>query len=288
MKQFKEFILEKRKYAVTRPGIASEWWYASRGAIPLAPSVLQDLERDITAYHVTDLKGLVSLAKGENKRRDISAFTKGSSDLAGGVNTAGGVLVKLKGKTSIIFDNDAYSALDRNGHRWIERLNTFKNTDKIFQTPMLKSIQSTYKKELEKTFLDNPGTEHKSSLEKLVKVGIYDEWYVVTKMVEGFSGKEKGMFIAFYMRESKKILGNKSTISSFVNLMTELLPGTDPYNEVLIHQYKIVNIYHYQTREYSNNEEDPTLDEVKEVSKSIGFRGKIVTKPAGFIAGIKP
>jgi hypothetical protein len=147
---------------------------------------------------------------------------------------------------------------------------------------MLKSIQSTYKKELEKTFLDNPGTEHKSSLEKMVKVGIYDEWYVVTKMVEGFSGTEKSKFIAFYMRESKKILGNKSTISSFVNLMTELLPGTDPYNEVLIHQYKIVNIYHYQT------EKGPTLDEVKETSKSIGFRGKIVTKPDNFIAGITP
>jgi len=101
-------------------------------------------------------------------------------------------------------------------------------------------------------------------------------------MVEGFSGKEKGMFIAFYMRESKKILGNKSTISSFVNLMTELLPGTDPYNEVLIHQYKIVNIYHYQT------EKGPTLGEVKETSKSIGFSGKIVTKPDNFIAGITP
>ena len=73
MKPFKEFIAEKRKYALKNH--TSEWFLASNGGIPLQPAVLQDLERDIKAYHVTDIKRLLRLKKLEGKRKDISAFT---------------------------------------------------------------------------------------------------------------------------------------------------------------------------------------------------------------------
>ena len=69
MKTFKDFIYEKRNYLF--PESSKEWQHASLGFIPLHSYILKELERDITAYHVTDLKGLVKLKKYENKGKNV-------------------------------------------------------------------------------------------------------------------------------------------------------------------------------------------------------------------------
>ena len=166
MKPFKEFIAEKRKYALKNH--TSEWFLASNGGIPLQPAVLQDLERDIKAYHVTDIKGLLRLKKLEGKRKDISAFTQGSTTISqDGIGTMGGVLTKLEGKTSIVFQKDAFTALDRNGNRWVDRINeeepsVTKKLERIFAKDMLTAVKKGFKKELEQTAKDFPDTDRKS------------------------------------------------------------------------------------------------------------------------------
>jgi hypothetical protein len=283
MKSFKDFILEKRNYLF--PESSKEWVHASLGFIPLHSYILKELERDITAYHVTDLKGLVKLKKYENKGKNVSAFTKGSSEISTkGVGTVGGVLVNLEGKTSIIFNKDAYTQKDRGGHLWLSRkmssdASVNKQIDNIFSDKILKIVKESYKNEFEQIIIDFPDDKLK------VDRGHWDDWQLIYKMIGRMSGKEKGKYVGFYMRESKKLLGADvvmSIVSHLENLLFVNKSAKDTYNEVLIHQYKIVNIYHYQT------EKGPTLDEVKETSKSIGFRGKIVTKTDDFIAGITP
>jgi len=281
MKPFKEFITEKRKYALKNH--TSEWFLASNGGIPLQPAVLQDLERDIKAYHVTDLKGLTRLKKLEGKRKDVSAFTQGSTTISqDGIGTMGGVLTKLEGKTSIVFQKDAFTALDRNGNRWVDRINeeepsVTKKLERIFAKDMLTAVKKGFKKELEQTAKDFPDTK------ELVDMGVYDYWSLVRKMVENMNGASKGKFMGFYMRESKKLL-DVSTVMSIVSTLRHVggYDEKDVYDEVLIHQFKIIEVHHYES------EMGPSLEEVQAAAKSIGFSGKVVSRSDTYIQKINP
>jgi len=281
MKDFKEFISEKRNYALKNH--TSEWFLASNGGIPLQPAVLQDLERDIKAYHVTDLKGLLRLKKLEGKRKDVSAFTQGSTTISqDGIGTMGGVLTKLEGKTSIVFQKDAFTALDRNGNRWVDRINeeepsVTKKLERIFAKDMLTAVKKGFKKELEQTAKDFPDTK------ELVDMGVYDYWSLVRKMVENMNGSGKGKFMGFYMKESKKLL-DVGTVMSIVSTLRHVggYDEKDVYDEVLIHQFKIIEVHHYES------EMGPSLEEVQAAAKSIGFSGKVVSRSSEYIRKINP
>jgi len=281
MKDFKEFISEKRNYALKNH--TSEWFLASNGGIPLQPAVLQDLERDIKAYHVTDLKGLTRLKKLEGKRKDVSAFTQGSTTISqDGIGTMGGVLTKLEGKTSIVFQKDAFTALDRNGNRWVDRINeeepsVTKKLERIFAKDMLTAVKKGFKKELEQTAKDFPDTK------ELVDMGVYDYWSLVRKMVENMNGSGKGKFMGFYMKESKKLL-DVGTVMSIVSTLRHVggYDEKDVYDEVLIHQFKIIEVHHYES------EMGPSLEEVQAAAKSIGFSGKVVSRSSEYIRKINP
>jgi len=281
MKPFKEFIEEKRTYAL--PSNTQEWFFASDGDIPLQPAVLQKLERAIKAYHVTDVKGLIRLKKLENKRKDVSAFTQGSTSISqDGIATMGGVLVKLEGKTSVVFQKDAFTTLDRNGNRWISRRyeddsSVTKRLELLFAKDMLTAVKKEFKKELEQT-----GNDHPNTLE-LIDMGIYDYWGLVREMVKNMDGASKGKFMGFYMREAKKLL-DASTVMSIVSSL-KFVGGYDEkdvYDEVLVHQFKIIEVHHYES------EMGPSLEDVQVTAKKIGFRGKVVSRSASYIKKINP
>jgi hypothetical protein len=281
MKSFSEYIGEKRNYALKNH--TQEWFFASNGGIPLQPAVLQDLERDIKAYHVTDLKGLARLKKLENKRKDVSAFTQGSTTISqDGIGTMGGVLTKLEGKTSIVFQKDAFTSLDRNGNRWVDRINdeepsVEKTLEKIFAKDMLNAVKKGFKKELEQTAKDFPDTK------ELVDMGVYDYWSLIRKMVENMNGASKGKFMGFYMRKAKKLL-DVGTVMSIVSTLRHVggYDEKDVYDEVLMHQIKIIEVHHYES------EMGPSLEEVQAAAKSIGFSGKVVTRSDTYIQKINP
>lgn len=95
----------------------------SRTHIPLTTDMIKRVMGTprIKAYHITDSKGFRSLQNMQGKKSQISCFTK-IEDLAGqmnGVNTAGGVLVKLDGDEILNTAFDSYSVVDTGGRRWV-------------------------------------------------------------------------------------------------------------------------------------------------------------------------
>ncbi len=98
-----------------------EWAFAAAGYLPLSPSILQEFEKNIKdVYHVTDIKSYPKLKTIQNRRIDIAGFTKASMGVVKGLLTDGELLVTLKGQTSVIFEGDVNTELDRNGIRWIK------------------------------------------------------------------------------------------------------------------------------------------------------------------------
>ena len=75
----------------------------------------------IKAYHITDSKGFQRLQNLQGRKAQISCFTK-IQDLSGqmnGVETAGGVLVKLDADEILHTSFDSYSVVDNGGRRWV-------------------------------------------------------------------------------------------------------------------------------------------------------------------------
>lgn len=107
----------------------------------------------IKAYHITDPKGFQHLQSLQGKQAQISCFTK-IEDLVGqmsGVNTAGGVLVKLDADEILNTAFDSYSVVDTGGRRWVP-------TDEMhggFHTKI-----SNIKEKIIKRFLQNKKNIH--------------------------------------------------------------------------------------------------------------------------------
>lgn len=75
----------------------------------------------IKAYHITDSNGFQKLQNLQGKKSQISCFTK-IDDLSGqmsGVNTTGGVLVKMDADEILNTAFDSYSVVDSGGRRWV-------------------------------------------------------------------------------------------------------------------------------------------------------------------------
>jgi hypothetical protein len=95
----------------------------SRTHIPLTTDMIRRVigTPRIKAYHITDSKGFQKLQSLQGKKSQISCFTN-IEDLAGqmsGVNTTGGVLVKLDADEILNTAFDSYSVVDTGGRRWV-------------------------------------------------------------------------------------------------------------------------------------------------------------------------
>ena len=96
------------------------------GEIPLTPSIVRRLfskPRIVEAFHVTDLKNVFDIKKIIGKRNSISAFKYFSEDnisTARGIQTEGGVILKISGVLSIMGSSDIMSTVDPSlNRRWI-------------------------------------------------------------------------------------------------------------------------------------------------------------------------
>lgn len=107
----------------------------------------------IKAYHITDPKGFQHLQRLQGKQAQISCFTK-IEDLAGqmsGVNTTGGVLVKLDADEILNTAFDSNSVVDTGGRRWVP-------TDEMYGRFHTKI--SNIKEKIIKRFLQNKKNIH--------------------------------------------------------------------------------------------------------------------------------
>ena len=217
------------EYVTTRSH-NKEWQFAADGFIPLSPSILKEFERDVKGvYHVTDIKGLQKLARLQGKRVDIATFSKGSVGLGFGLLRSAEVLVTLDGKSSVDFDSDVGTKVDRNGIRWLSSHGSIsKRVNDIafaFGREILKKVVSNFK---------IPEAVPGSGMRTVplhIRVG---NW------IHDKDGKTKRKFIKYYHTEAKKLI-NKQLIDKINKAVSWVGPKAFQHNEILLHNFKIVN-----------------------------------------------
>ena len=113
-------LLQLLEYTEETKG--KEWAMFLDGLIPLSPSIMKRLNKvkeDYDVYHATDVNGLKNLIKLQGKSKGISTTTIVDDMIQGGIDTKGGIIVKLTGTSIFHAAGDAWTTKDRNGMRWI-------------------------------------------------------------------------------------------------------------------------------------------------------------------------
>jgi hypothetical protein len=145
------------------------------------------------------------------------------------------VLVELKGKTVIKFDNDARTILDRNGNRWITG----------DSSPELRKITKPILQEIEKYMQKNHSDYFESYIWNSNPFINSETIYEVIEDV--FSGKDKRNFLKWYFKMVKKYV-NKEMLNM---IMKNDMHRTDFDNdEILLHDYEVVNWWFYEDKDY--------------------------------------
>ena len=211
-----------------------EWAFAAAGYLPLSPSILVEFERDINkAYHVTDIKNYPKVKQIQGRRVDIATFTKASHGVVKGLLTDGEVLVTLKGKTSVIFEGDVNTEVDRNGIRWLKSNGNVSNrvNDIVyeFSTEISKRVIKHFDVDME----DHTGRRSKLPDEIAIHNWIWDE-----------PGGVKKQFLEYFYAEAKKLV-NKTLIDQINKALgwrdQQGIWNNITHNEILLHNFKIID-----------------------------------------------
>ena len=136
MLKFKQFILERRR---ATPQIKAwlgtrakpyEYWMSRQFTLPFPLSKpmldrMQNVAKESEGFHITDIDGISTLFDLQNSAKSLSVTTKIKDVNAGnlmldGVETAGGILVEVKGDALFQGDFDIFSSPDSQGRRWLD------------------------------------------------------------------------------------------------------------------------------------------------------------------------
>lgn len=102
--------------------------------IPLTTTMMDRLGYvyESEAWHATDIKGVESLKSIEGTKKQISAFTKGGTNLMSAIVIRPKYIVKVAGNIILEASEDMWSNLDKNGTRWVRlRPGDSKEGDKL-------------------------------------------------------------------------------------------------------------------------------------------------------------
>ncbi len=230
--KFKEYLKDPKDLNeyINNNSMEKEWSLILKGWIPLRPSLLDSMEID-KVYHVTDIANYDNLIKYQNQKKQISTFTKGKEWLASGARTRGGVLVELRGKTVFVSPSDLFSALSRNGYRWIQPSLGMKRS-RAFATKVQEKVYQ---------YLRDQTNSNK--IPKKVMVGLLSTAGInpLYNLVDELPKNEKRDFIKFYFDLIKKEMNKQVKDDIFKDLL-ELQDGNIS-NEVLLHDYKIIKTW---------------------------------------------
>lgn len=158
-----------------------EYWMSPQFTLPFPLSKgmmqrMQNVNENALAFHITDLDGIDTLFSLQNSAKSLSVTTNVKDEYDGmemleGVETAGGVLVEVRGDIIFEGDFDIFSSPDSQGRRWID-INQFArrlaNDNKAY---LLQDWELIYRK----TIMDHAMDFYKSNRKELEEV--YEKFY---------------------------------------------------------------------------------------------------------------
>ena len=127
MKRFKNYLEEKAP-AWTKD--VKKFIFDTHVMLPISSTIYKrvfenDPPRD-RVQHLLDARMIEKLAKLQNKRKSISAFTKMSdSAMVSGVQSRGGIVAEIDADVLVEYPHDIMSQPDANGRRWVRMVTAF-------------------------------------------------------------------------------------------------------------------------------------------------------------------
>lgn len=216
--------------------LGKEWEYASKGYMPLTPSILKEFETKINkCYHICSTEDLSALYKLQNKNKDISAFTIGSKGLSNGVYNNAKILVELEGYTSFHSPNDLETIRDRNGLKWLR--NDLPGDFSLY-------IRNNFSVKMWKVFTEK-----------------YDcSFFDLSSTIKKLDDKGKAEFIKEYFDLSKKLI-NKKLLDDIKDIIQKDYHKEYTNDELLLHNFNILRWYYIR--------DDETLEEIENEIKKL-------------------
>lgn len=245
--KFKDFL--KEKYINTN----KEYFFLLDGRVPLAPKLwsrINKIEKIPLCYHTTDLKGLNVVKKLQGKQKQISTFTNGDATVSMGVETAGGVLIELSGESTLSLDGDAWTSLDRSGTRWWDLREMVNGQGHLAHlTKLRETLIEAMKDLLEDEF-------HKLLTKDDIQYST--PAILASRINEKFSGKDKAKFIKRGLETAEKHIKHidfKEIIASANTEGKKIYGNMAYFNEIVLHNFKIKNVYGVATTHHTSSEQ---------------------------------
>ena len=255
MKSFKAFISEQggsRGSFDTKSYIFDKYLYP---ALILSSTALERVFgklNKIIAWHVTEQYVFDTLVKLQGKKSSISALTEinpSKSKPFEGMETDGGVVVEVEGLELLAAREDAWTELLDGGRRGVYiDPKYFPDLYKDMKV-MIKQIAEKYGKIISK-YDDFENTSWwfwvESHKGKFSNMSNNESQEAFEAIGSDLSQKDKGKFVKEYIDNCEQLLKNnkkgQEDLRQYGRMKSKKKDGSD-YNEVVINQIKIKNVY---------------------------------------------
>jgi hypothetical protein len=219
MIKFKEFISEKNAQ-----GNTDIKTLIAMSAIPLSTPMMDRLgySYEDEAYHVTSGQYLDSLVKMQNKKKQISAFTKGGFQLMK-LPSNPTILVKLEGNIVIDAASDMWTSIDSNGRRWINVVSSENSNGTEYSEKLSFFIRGIANK-----------------IRKDLGYGEMSKGYEGLKDINLMTKEDRNKMYKLYIDSVEKYLQKDGYKLLNKHLKTNI---TYDYNEVILNKFKIIGAY---------------------------------------------
>lgn len=279
MKTFKGFIAED----ISRGRYDTKSYIFSHYTTPALILSSTALERvfgklnTVKAWHVTEEYNVNKLVKLQGKKSSISALTEikpSMSDPFGGMDTDGGVVVEIEGVELLSRREDSWTELLEGGRRGIIIDPKFFPNLYKDMTSMVNQIADKYGKIVSK-YEDYDDSWFEIYGGKFSNMSPYEGLETFGEIGVELTQEDKGKFVKEYIDNCEKLLKQnkkgQEELREYGRTKSKKKGGSD-YNEIVLNQIKIKNIYLVKER----FDKEDALVAKNEINDS--WRGKVQVK----------
>ena len=250
MKSFKGFISEGSRGSFdTKSYIFDKYLYP---ALILSPTALKRVFGNlnkIKAWHVTEQYEIGTLVRLQGKQASISVLTEinpSKSKPFEGMETDGGVVVEVEGVELLAAREDAWTELLDGGRRGVNiDPKYFPNLYKDMKV-MLDQIADKYGKLISKYEDAEGDTWFEIYGGKFSNMSNYESEEAFEGIGDYLTQKDKSNFVKEYIDKCEEVLKKnkkgQEDLRQYGRMKSKRKDGSD-YNEVVINQIKIKNVY---------------------------------------------